>query len=656
MEHQSRNIYLKSVEFHEAILSYEKAMKEKNIQGKIETVDTKSALHRITGKPIFAADSSPNYSAAAMDGIVTMSEKTKGASETRPVILTKGQDFVYINTGGVVQEPYDTVIMIEDIVEIDEDHIEIRSSAPAWQHIREIGEDVVKGELILPSNHRIRPMDIGALLAGKVSELPLYRKPVVGILPTGSEIIDVTDSKERGKIIDSNSYMFQGMVTEAGGIPKGYPVTRDDYDLLKKRILAGVKETDVFVINAGSSAGSKDFTAGVIKELGEVLIHGVAIKPGKPIILGFIENKPVIGIPGYPVSAFIDFKYFVQPIIEKLSGRKPRTEATLFAKLSRRVVSSLKHEEFVRMKVGKVEEHYVATPLSRGAGVSTSLVKADGILRIPKGLEGYDKGAAVEIQLTKEPETIENTLVSVGSHDLVMDLLSDWLQYHDPEAGLSSAHVGSFGGVLALKNKECHMAPMHILDEEKGTYNKAMIEKSFPTEEMAILKLVKRSQGLMIQRGNPKGIKGMEDLTREDLHFVNRQRGAGTRILLDFYLKKLSIDPKAINGYERTLTTHTAVAAAVANDTADVGLGVYSAAKALGVDFIPIEWEDYDLVLPKKYLSDSRILWMIEQMQREGFRKIVGDLGGYQTGEIGDVYILEKTKEEMKWQKWYPSM
>ncbi len=655
MEHKSRNIYLKSVEFHEALRLYQEAMDRKNIREKMEVIDTKSALNRITAAPVFARDSSPNYSAAAMDGIATISEKTRGATETRPVILEKQRDFEYINTGGVVKDPFDTVIMIEDLVEMDQEMVEVRSSAPARQHIREIGEDVVKGELILPSNHRLRPMDIGALLAGKVETLEVYQKPRVGILPTGSEIIDVADSGDVGKIIDSNSYMFEGMVIEAGGIPKHYPVTKDDYDLLKERILQGTKENDLFVINAGSSAGSKDFTADVIKELGEVLIHGVAIKPGKPIIFGFINKKPVIGIPGYPVSAYIDFKYFVQPIIEKLSGRKPKEEKTMEATVARRIVSSLKHEEFVRMKVGKVGDRYVATPLSRGAGVSTSLVKADGILRIPKGLEGYEKGAVVAIQLIKEAKEIENTLVSVGSHDVVMDLLSDWLQTNRPEAGLSSAHVGSFGGILALKNQECHMAPMHILDEEQGSYNKEMIQSNFPRGDMAIVKLVKRSQGLMVQKGNPKEITGIGDLTRKGLQFVNRQRGAGTRILLDFYLKKLGISPGEISGYDRALTTHTAVAAAVANNTADAGLGVYSAAKALGVDFIPVEWEDYDLVLPKKHLEDPRILEMLALIKQEGFIKKIEDLGGYQTEEIGQVYISEKAEEEITWQKWYPS-
>lgn len=655
MEHKSRNIYLKSVEFYEAIRLYREAMDQKSIREKMEVIDTKSSLNRITAAPVFAIDSSPNYSAAAMDGIATISEKTRGASETRPVILEKYRDFLYINTGGVVKDPYDTVIMIEDLVEIDEDHIEIRSSAPAWQHIREIGEDVVKGELILPSNHMLRPMDIGALLAGKVEKMKVYQKPRVGILPTGSEIIDVADSGEAGKIIDSNSYMFEGMVEESGGIPKHYPVTKDDYDLLKERILQGTKENDLFVINAGSSAGSKDFTADVIKELGEVLIHGVAIKPGKPIILGFIENKPVIGIPGYPVSAYIDFKYFVQPIIDNLGGRKQKPEKNIKATVARRIVSSLKHEEFVRMKVGKVGNKYVGTPLSRGAGVSTSLVKADGILRIPKGLEGYEKGTVVDIQLIKEPEEIEKTLVSVGSHDVVMDLLSDWLQTNRRDAGLSSAHVGSFGGILALKNQECHMAPMHILDEEKGTYNQEMIQSHFSAGEMAIIKLVKRSQGLMVQKGNPLGVTGIRDLARKELQFVNRQRGAGTRILLDYHLKKLGISSGELSGYDRTLTTHTAVAATVANNTADVGLGVYSAAKALDVDFIPIEWEDYDLVIPKKYLEEPRVLEMLQLIKLGGFKKKIENLGGYQTDEIGQVYISENTEEEITWQKWYPS-
>ncbi len=641
MEKNQRNIYLKSVEFEEALKSYREAIEKRGIRRRTRRISSKEALHFVTAEPVFALDSSPNFSAAAMDGIATVSHKTMGASETRPVFLKEEEDFVYINTGGVIKHPYDTVIMIEDVVELNEGQLEIRKSAPCWQHIREIGEDVVEGELILPSRHRIRSMDIGAILAGRVKEITVYDPPRVGILPTGSEITDVEAPKAEGRIIDSNSHMFRGMVEEVGGIAKTYPVTPDHYEALREQILKGVEENDVFVINAGSSAGSKDFTASIIRELGDVLIHGVAIKPGKPIILGFINNKPVIGIPGYPVSAYVDFKYFVEPILLFLMGIGEEHKEMIMAQMTRRVVSSLKHLEFVRVKLGFVKNRFVATPLNRGAGVSTSLVKADGMMPIPKGKEGFDQGEQVSVELLKPKEAIKNTIVSVGSHDVVMDLIGDYLQSGSGKTRLSSAHVGSFGGILALKNRECHIAPMHILDEKEGTYNVERIKKSLPNESIVLISLVKRSQGLIIPKGNPKGIKDLKDVVQKGLQFVNRQRGAGTRILLEFCLQREEINPCDLIGYDRELTTHTSVAAAVKWGTADVGLGVYSAAKAMDLDFLPLEWESYDLAIRKDDLELEMIQALLMTLKDPVLREKILALGGYNVKTMGQITVID---------------
>ncbi|ABR49307.1 molybdenum cofactor synthesis domain [Alkaliphilus metalliredigens QYMF] len=638
MEKKERSLYLTSIPLEEVRGMYLKAIEEHGgIPEKKEEISVEESLNRITTDPIFAKKSSPNYNAAAMDGVAIICSRTYGVSEKEPIRLISPRDFIYINTGGVIQEPYDGVIMIEDIVEIDQNTIEIHEAAKPWQHIRPIGEDIIEGELIIPANHKIRPMDMGALMAGHMQVLSVYPKPSVGIIPTGSEIVSVNDELMVGKIIESNGTMFKAFVEEGHGVANLYGITPDDPDILKESIKKALKENDCVLINAGSSAGSKDYTVNVLREMGVVIAHGVAIKPGKPVILAIVDNKPVIGIPGYPVSAYFVFEFFVKPLLDVYHRQIPQQKSMTKAILSRRVVSSLKHEEFIRMKLGLVGQKMIATPLDRGAGATMSLVKADGILIVPQRREGYEAGSEVDIQLLKPIEEIKQTIVSIGSHDVVMDLLANQLHQTQPDLFLSSAHVGSLGGIMALKKKECHMAPIHLLDEQSGEYNEAYVKRYIGSHEMMIIKFVKRSQGLMVSKGNPKNINRIKDLVRKDIRFVNRQRGAGTRILLEYFLKEEEVDPEGIVGYDRELTTHMAVAMAVASGSADTGLGVYSAAKAMGLDFIPIAWEDYDLCLPAEMLGDQRIQSLIETIKKETFLAQVNALGGYDTSEIGNV-------------------
>lgn len=637
MSKETRNIYLSSIPLEEAqrqFLSCFRASEKFNKTEKLLVID---ALDRVTTTAVFANKSSPSYNAAAMDGIAVIAEKTYGAMESNPVTLKLKEDFVFINTGGHLKAPYDAVIMIEDIVEIDDKTVEIYHAAKPWQHVRPIGEDIVEGEMILSENHKLRPMDIGALLAGQIQEIEVYQQPQVGIIPTGSEIIEVSEELREGKIIESNSRMFSGMVEQYGGRPNRYEIVKDDYNLLKKHISKAVEENDVVIINAGSSAGSEDYTVNVLRELGEVLIHGVATKPGKPVILASIKGKPVIGIPGYPVSAYFVFEFFLKPLLFQYNRQLLSEGNRIKAVLTRRIVSSLKHEEFIRIKLGKVGEKMTATPLDRGAGVTMSLVKADGILVVPQQREGYEAGTEVEVTLLKPQEEIVNTIVSIGSHDIVMDIIGNFIHKKHNYLFLSSAHVGSMGGIMAMKKGECHIAPIHLMDEENGKYNESYVKKYLKDEKMALVKFVKRSQGLMLQKGNPKGIKGIADLARDDIQFVNRQRGAGTRILLDYYLDKLGIEASNVRGYDREMTTHMSVAAAVTSGTADCGLGVYSAAKTMGLEFIPIDWEDYDLLIRQKDLNKEEILKLIATMKDPEFLKLIEGLGGYDVKNIGEI-------------------
>jgi len=635
MKKKDRNIYIENIDADEAKMKYYDKVFN-NHSAEYEQIDTLDSLGRVTYEAVYAQNSSPHYNAAAMDGILVRSKETIGASEVSPKILVENKDFVYVNTGNPVNDDYDAVIMIEDVIEIGEGKVKILKAAYPWQHIRPIGEDIVATEMIIPSRHKIRPIDLGALLSGGIEKIKVYKKPTVGIIPTGSEIIEDYSKLTTGKIFDSNSRVFEGLVKEYGGIPNRYSPVEDSYELLKSAIIEAVNENDVVLINAGSSAGTKDYTVKLIRELGEVVVHGIAIKPGKPTILGIINEKPVIGIPGYPVSAYLVFESFVKPLIYKYSGIIDENEEMVKATISKRVVSSLKNKELARVTLGNVNNKLVATPLAGGAGVTMSLVKADGIVVIPQNSEGVEAGEEVEVKLLKPLSSIKETLVSIGSHDMIMDIISDMMS-------LSSGHVGSMGGILAMKRNECHLSPIHLLNPQTGEYNISYVKKYFPGNKMALIKGVRRLQGLIVKQGNPFNINSFNDLARDEVTYVNRQKGAGTRLLLDFNLSKLNINPSSIKGYEREMTTHMAVATAVKTGSATTGLGIYSAAKALGLDFVNVGYEDYDFLLPYDSLNDDKVIKFIEVLTSSEFKERVMSLGGYEFIDTGKIITIDNT-------------
>lgn len=631
MRKEDRNIYISNIDLDEAINMYFSKLRFDSVS--FEEIDVYSSLDRVTIDPVFAKNSSPHYNSAAMDGIAVLSDTTMGASEVNPKILELNKDFIYVNTGNIINEDCNAVIMIEDVMEIEDNKVQIISPAYPWQHIRPIGEDIVSGEMILPSNHKIRPMDIGALICGGISKLKVIKKPIVSIIPTGNEIIENIDDIEIGKILDSNSRVFENLVIKYGGIPNRYSPQEDNYESLKNTIDNSSKNSDLVVVNAGTSAGSKDYIVKVIREIGEVVVHGIALKPGKPTILGIVNNTPVVGIPGYPVSAYIVFEEIAKRVILKLNGLEKEEVDTYEAILSRRLVSSLKHKEIVRVNLGYVGNKLVATPLTRGAGVTMSLVKADGLIEIPRNTEGIEAGSKVSVKLLKPMNHIKSSLVSIGSHDIVMDIISN-------KMNLSSGHVGSMGGVMAIKRGEAHIAPMHLLDTNTGEYNVSYIQKYFKDEKMALIKGVKRLQGFIVQKENPKKIKGFSDLVRKDVCYINRQRGAGTRLLLDYNLNKLEIDTGDVIGYEREMNTHMAVAVTVKSGSADTGLGVLSVAKAMDLDFIPVCYESYDFLVRESSLNDEKIKKFIQVLKSIEFKNEVEKLGGYGFDNIGEIIYI----------------
>jgi putative molybdopterin biosynthesis protein len=634
-----RNVYLEDKPLEEALEEYMAHLARVGAlaPGESETIPVEDAVGRVTAAPVYARISSPHYHAAAMDGVAVRAADTFGASDAIPKRLTLGAQAAVVDTGDPLPEGCDAVIMIEDVQFIDDHVFEITAGAVPWQHVRVIGEDVVATEMIVPANHRLRPVDLGGILAGGVTEVAVHPKPRVALLPTGTELVQPGAALKPGDIIEYNTRVLGAMVAEWGGLPLRREITADDYDALKARLREALAECEVVLINAGSSAGREDFTTHLIGELGRVLTHGVAIKPGKPVILGEVEGKPVVGVPGYPVSAVLAAELFVKPIIYSKLGSVPPAKEKTEAIVSRKIVSPMGTEEFVRVKLGQVGEKIICTPISRGAGVIMSMVRADGMLRVPRLSEGFNAGQAVPVELMRPLEEVRETTVITGSHDIALDVLANHLRKKYPNATLSSAHVGSLGGLSALKRGEAHCAGTHLLDEETGDYNVSYIKRLLAGRPVVLVNLVYREQGLIVAPGNPHHIRGVEDLAAKGLGYINRQRGAGTRILFDFKLKQQGIDPGDIRGYEREEYTHMAVAAAVASGSADAGMGIRAAALALGLDFVPVVEERYDLCIPGEYFDTPYIQRLLEIMAEPAFREDVRALGGYDLRDCGTI-------------------
>jgi putative molybdopterin biosynthesis protein len=690
-----RKFYLEDIPLDEAWAAFRAALEAADLWAPLgrEVVPLSEANGRVTAEAVWARLSSPHYHAAAMDGYALRAEDTVGATETRsvrfeladPALLgthdrrpqtaipsSPGERPIAqpVNTGQSLPSWTDAVVMIENAppVTLDDGRagIEIRAALPPWHHIRPMGEDMVATELVLPANHRLRPVDLGALAGSGHATVPVYRQPRVAIIPTGSELVAVESGEPPpGRIIEYNSLVLAAQVENWGGLPARLPIVPDSFEAIQAAVSEAARDHDLILLNAGSSAGSEDFTAHVVESLGQLLVHGVAVRPGHPVVLGMIANDerrmtsdeqgitdaqrqaprsslaiPIIGVPGYPVSATLTGEIFVEPLLACWQGRQPYEPPILTGKLTRKLVSHTGDDDYVRVIVGKVDDGYTVTPISRGAGVITSLVRADGIVRIPRFSEGAEAGAAVTVHLYRRPQDIDRSIVAIGSHDLTLDLIAQFLAERHAGLRLVSANVGSLGGLVALRRGEAHLAGSHLLDPETGDYNTAYVRRYLPDQPVALVMLAGREQGWIVPPGNPKGLTGWADAARPDVSIANRQRGAGTRVLLDYELGKLGIDPAAVRGYAREEYTHLAVAAAVASGAADTGLGIQAAARALRLDFVPLAHESYELVIPRPHYESDLLRPLLILLQDGDFRAAVASMPGYEVGQMGSVRMV----------------
>ena len=658
------SVYLHDIPLSQAQARLREALQEANLWQVlgIESIPLdENALGRVTAEPIWAEISSPHYHASAMDGFALRAVSTNGATPSAPVTLFIGSETQYVDTGDPLPEWANAVIPIENVESLDENgkitsairqpsSVRIRAAVAPWSHVRPLGEDIVATQLVLPAGHTLRPADLGAIAASGHQTITVARKPKVAILPTGTELVPIGSKLKSGDILEYNSLVIAAQIKSMGGVSTRYPIIKDNFDSICECVQEAARTHDLILLNAGSSAGAEDFSANVVEKLGTLLVHGVAVRPGHPVILGMVnqglENLtldtrhliPIIGVPGYPVSAALTVDIFVESIIAKWLGRKPIELPTEIATLTRKLVSPAGDDDYIRVAVGKVGNKLLAAPLSRGAGVITSLVQADGLALLPSGVQGLDAGEEVRVHLYRSKAEIEKTIFCIGSHDMTLDLLAQFLAEYDRR--LASANVGSQGGLVALRRGEAHLAGSHLLDPKDGSYNISYIRQYMPNIPVKVIALVGRDQGLIVKKGNPKGIKDLEQLSRNDVQFVNRQRGAGTRVLLDYQLYLMGILPESILGYTQEEYTHLGVAAAVASGRADCGLGIAAAAQALDLDFVPLFQERYDLVIPKEHAQSDLLSPVFELLAGRGFRDSVSKLTGYDITVMGRI-ILE---------------
>jgi putative molybdopterin biosynthesis protein len=593
---------------------------------------------RITSRPVFAQRSNPPFLCSAMDGFATSFSKTLDADLTNPVLLAVGKDAYQLNTGDPLPTDTDSVIMVEE-VERSDDGIFIRKPAYLWQNVRMIGEDIIEGDMLFPANHRIRTLDTGMFLSAGITHVHVRRRPSILVIPTGKELIDIYENPSADTdapgLVDFNSYLLVNMAEEIGFQAKKSKIviTKEE---LSSTVHQASQKFDVIIVNAGSSAGTEDFTEAIIQELGTLIFHGVSMMPGKPTLFGMVNGKPVFGIPGYPVSATTSFKVFLEPLCEKLLATSIIKEFVSCI-TPYKIPSRIGIEEILRVNLIDKGDQFYAFPLPRGASIYSSLANADGLIRVPDNIEGFEEGEAIACELLRNKGELNKRTHIIGSHDISLGILRDMVKNRHPDQDLISTHVGSMSGIMAFRKGITDLCTTHVLDERDNVYNINIVKKYVPERDWILVNIAKRTQGLVVRKGNPKSISGIENLGKMDVTFVNRQVGSGTRILLDALLQEKGIASETVKGYDREESSHTAVAILVREGVADTGIAIHAVARVFSLDFIPLAEEDYDLLVTKEFSETERFQSLLDLIRSNEFKDRLHEVGGYNTEDTGKI-------------------
>jgi putative molybdopterin biosynthesis protein len=622
-----------------------------NLKPVFEEIDVKSSLERILGEDIIAGTDVPPFDRARMDGYAVVAEDTFAADENTPAILKKvgtisAGEFkplkvkpgftVGIATGAPTPTGSDAVVMVEYTTELNDECVEVQRAVVPGENIDPAGSDISAGELILRKGTLIAPRHLGTLTAQGLKRVMVFKSPKVALLSTGNEVVAPGSPLRPGKIYDINSYTIEGGIIESGGKPSYLGIANDSRDKLESKLRYALKDHDIVVTTGGTSKGAGDHLAAVINDLGNpgVVVHGVSMKPGKPLIIGIIDSKLVFGLPGNPVSALMAYNVFVAGAVRQLSGKPDIAKPSVRARNAVRIHSSRGRHEFRLVHLLKDKKGVLKVyPVSKGSGAITALNEADGYMEIPEGKASVEKNDFVDVQMLDEKSQVAD-LTFIGSHSLGVELITKFLPFR-----VKLIFVGSTGGLSAVINNECHIAGIHML-HENGDYNLPYL-----TEELLLVKGFTREQGLMVKSGNPKNILGLDDLKRGDVTLVNRNQGSGTRILLDYELKRRGIKLESLSLITGDVKSHGSVAAAVAMGKADSGLGIRAAAVNYNLHFIPVKLEEYDFVVPRDIVEETEVQDFINRLKSQNFKKELEKLPGLKTSKETGIIVTRRSSK-----------
>lgn len=583
-----------------------------------EMVVLAQALGRVVARPVVADIDVPGFDRANVDGFAVRADDTAEASERAsrrllllPEVLTPGKEPVLpvmpgtaslIATGGMVPRGADAIVMIEhtDAIEADgKPSIEIRRPAAAGQFISFAGSDMARGETVLRNGQVLTSREIGMLAAVGCAAVEVWRRPRVAILSTGDEIIAPGTPIRPGAVYDSNAAILAAAVEEAGGIPDPLGIGADDEAVLRRLIDEGLAHCDMVVLSGGTSKGAGDLCYRAIAQFRDpgVVVHGVALKPGKPLCLAVTGGKPIIILPGFPTSAIFTFHEFVAPVIRAFAGLPAEKSERRLATLPLRISSERGRTEYLMVSLARTGDGdaLAAYPTAKGSGAVTTFSQADGFITIDRHVERVPAETLVEVRLIGQARLADLTVI--GSHCVGLDLLIGRL--YAGGISVKALNVGSMGGLAAAKRGECDIAPVHLMDPETNEYN-----RPFLTCALTLVSGYRRLQGIVHRKGDLRfeGRSLCDAIAAAwaapDCLMVNRNAGSGTRILTDRLL-----GAKQPPGYWSQPKSHNAVAAAVAQGRADWGVAIESVARQYGLGFIPAQDEHYDFIVPKNRLE-----------------------------------------------------
>ena len=603
----------------------------------VEIADVGAPYGRILASDLFARFNLPHYPASAVDGYAIKAVDTARASSTSPSRMEPGS-YIWVNTGGGVERKYDAVVMIEDTF-MDGEFLMVTKMVSQGDNVRPEGEDVAMGQVIARKGEALNPLNLPLLIASGYSSVPVQPLPRTIFLPTGDEIVEIArwingGYGESDQAPETNSWMLRGLFSEWGFPLDVGEILPDNPGIIGGAVEKALGDYDLVVIGAGTAKGRRDHSAGIISRFGEPLFRGIRMKPGRPVIAGISGNRPLVALPGFPMSALVTAWTILYPMLCRLSGQAFHTNIqkaigchkTFETSLLRHHSSQQGIREWMRVKCGEIDGTLYSWPLASGASSMFSISDADGVALLDESTLELPKGSRLNVWMRNDPDW-KRRIVYQGSNDPAIEILVSHMRDHGGDMAIRS--VGSLGGLAAISRGEGHVASCHLLNPEDGTYNSAYINGFSGSGDWVRIRLFRREQGLIVYRGNPLGIGSVKDLSITGAFFVNRQPGAGTRVLFDHLLKENDIVSGKIKGYNSIAVTHLEASARVGSGSADATLGIRAAADAFGNDFVPVTMEDFELIIPGRFMNHDGISILIETLDDANWRLEVENLGGY---------------------------